>query len=236
MRFRTPKAALESMLAALLAADPECEFFRMNHRVLCELRPEVRNWFAFPFVRHPFGRALSFRSETHSALERYTDRSDFRKCKSACIFKRGYGLVRTHDFDDYCHWLSTSYGADSRANRHVVSQSAMLHAAAGQGRPGDFIGRPESLDADWSRVAKRVGASLPKLLLAHSAVGWETGPEAVKADRAERGVHLAEGNKALLAERYADDLELGGYSPTAEDVVRPRLSMSDATSPTPPRR
>ena len=235
--IRIPKAASESILAALLAADPECELFRMDYGELYELRPEARDWFAFTFIRHPFGRALSFWSELHFAHERYTERSDFQKRKTARILERDYGLAETRDFSAYCRWLRTPYGADACANKHVVSQSAVLRAAAaGRGRPVDFIGRLESLDADWGRVAARVGAPLPGLPLAHSAAGWEAAPEAVKAHRAARGALLTEGDKALLAERYAEDLKLGGYSPTAEDAVRPRPSLAGAAAPASPKR
>ena len=220
--IRIPKTASESTLAAMLGSDPDCRVFKMNYAELYELRPEAREWFTFAFVRHPFERALSFWSEIHFAHERYADRADVQKRRSDYMFERCYGLSETRDFDDYCRWLRTPYAADSCVDRHVASQSALLAAAAGgRGRPLDFIGRMENLDADWRRVAARIGASIPKPPLAHSAVGWEAAPDAVKATRAARAGFLTERNKALLAARYADDLELGGYSPAGPGAGGP---------------
>lgn len=217
--IRIPKTASMSTMAAMLGSDPDCEVFRMNYAEVYELHPEAREWFTFAFVRHPFERALSFWWGIHFAHERYTERADVQKRRSDRVFKRCYGLAETRDFDAYCRWLRTPYAADSCVDRHVASQSALISAAAGaRGRPLDFIGRMENLDADWSWVAARIGASIPKPPLLHSAVGWEAAPETVKAARAARAGLLTERNRALLAARYADDLTLGGYSLTGPSV------------------
>ncbi len=220
--LRLPKAASESILAAMLAADPECEIFRMDYGKIYELRPEAREWFTFAFVRHPFSRALSFWSEIHFAHERYGERADHQKRKTAFVFERRPGLAETRDFDAYCRWLGTPYAADSCADKHIVSQSAPIRSAArGRGRQPDFIGRMESLDADWSRVAARAGLPIPKLPLLHSSVGWDAGPEAAAAAGAARARLLTERNMAVLAARYADDLELGGYAPDGLRAIAP---------------
>ena len=220
--IRLPKTASMSTMAAMLGSDPDCEVFFMNYAEVYKLRPEAREWFTFAFVRHPFERALSFWSEIHFAHERYTERANVQKRRSGLMFERCYGLAETRDFDAYCRWLRTPYAANSCVDRHIASQSALIAAAVrGRGRPLDFIGRMENLDADWSRVAARVGASIPKPPLLHSAVGWKAAPEAVKTARAARAGLLTENNKALLAARYADDLELGDYSPAGPGVGGP---------------
>ena len=226
--IRIPKTASQSTLMAMLASDPDCAVFKMNYAEVYELRPEAREWFTFAFVRHPFERALSCWSEIHFAHERYTERADIQKRRSDYMFERCYSLAETRDFDAYCRWLRTPYAADSCVDRHIASQSSLLAAAAGgRGRPPDFIGRMEDLDADWGRVSARIGASIPKPPLAHSAVDFQALPEAVKAARTARAGLLTERNKALLAARYADDLELGGYSPAG---------LGRAESPPPPPR
>ena len=220
--IRISKTASQSTLAAILSSDPDCEVFRMNYAEVYELRPEAREWFTFTFVRHPFERALSFWSEIHFAHERYAEQAAAQERKRAYMFEGSYGLAETQDFDAYCRWLRTPYAANSQADRHVVSQSALLAAAVrARGRPLDFIGRMESLDGDWRRVAARIDAPTTELPLAHSSIGWKALPEAVQAARSARTRLLSERNKALLAARYADDLELGGYSPAGRPPPPP---------------
>ncbi len=220
--IRIPKAASESIMAAMLGADPDCEVFDTRYAEFYEVRPEAREWFTFGFVRHPFDRALSFWSEIHFAHERYTDRAHVQRRRRDWFFETCYGLAETRDFDAYCRWLRTPYGADRCGNAHIVSYNVWIRAvAAGRGRPPDFIGRVENLDADWSQAAARAGIPVPKPPLVHSAVGWDAAPEEVEKARTARAGLLSKYNKALLAVRYADDLELGGYSPTGLDTVGP---------------
>ena len=80
-------------------------------------------------------------------------------------------------------------------------------------RPLDFVGRLENIDTDFNRVAVSLGMPPPKLLLSNTRAGWLPKPEALKATRAAQESLLTERNRELLATRYADDLELFGYSP-----------------------
>lgn len=215
----TSKVATQSIQAAMLGADPDCEIFDMSAAELHELRPEARDWFSFAFIRHPFDRALSFWWDIHFAHEHYTEQVEWLKRKRAHIFEHWRGLAETRDFDAYCRWLHTPYGSDSCANRHVLSLGPQIRGA--DGRLPDFVGRLEDFAADWDRVAARAGIPIPEPPLLHSLAGWRAPREEVEAARASRAALLTERNKALLAERYAGDLELGGYSPAGLETIGP---------------
>ncbi len=218
--IRIPKAASSSILAGLLASDPECEVFSMTSAEFYALRPEARNWFTFAFVRHPFDRALSFWSEIHFASRVYTSRTSPQMYKRTAKLWRCYGLAETLDFDSYCDWLRTPYAADAYTDRHVASQSKPIgDVTRSRRRPLDFIGRLETWEADWARVAAEVGLSCRTLPLLHSLVDWEATPRDVEIAKAARMSLLTSRNRALLAVRYAADLELGGYSPTRPGTV-----------------
>lgn len=219
--IRITKNASTSILAALLATDPDCVMLRVERGELYERYPEALDWFTFAFLRHPFSRALSFWSDVHYA--RWDPAPLPTKLeKRARKLERCYGLAETVDFDAYCAWLHTPYGADAYTDVHVMSQSVWISAAAeARGRPPDFIGRVEQLDADWAKVVGEIGLPCPHLPVLHSLAGWERSRGDLDTGRAARSLHLTEHNKALLASRYADDLALGGYAPTGLEVVGP---------------
>ncbi len=203
----TPKVASRSILAALTSADPECKVYQMNAVDLCRVRPDVRDWFTFTFVRHPFERALSFWYELHVSPWRYTEgRRRILFQKRADLFDRFYGLADTQEFDAYCEWLNTPYGADQHADEHFVSMESLLRLD--NGRLPDFVGRLESIEADWRSVVARLGMPVPELPFVHSGVGWNAVAEDVQAMRSARTRLLTARNRELLSVRYASDLEI----------------------------
>lgn len=222
--LRVTKSASSSILAALLATDPGCVILRAECGELYARHPEARDWFTFAFLRHPFSRALSFWSEIH-CVRWGPEARRTKPEKRARKLERCYGLAETVDFDAYCAWLHTPYGADAYTDVHVLSQSARISAsAAARGRPLDFIGRVEQLDADWAKVVGEIGLPCPRLPVLNSLAGWECSPGDLDTGRAARSLLLTEPNKALLASRYADDLALGGYAPTGLEMVGPVAS------------
>ncbi len=154
-------------------------------------RPEAREYFRFAFLRHPAERAFSFWADKHTLAR--TDRDAFR------WFIRPYHGLRTGmSFPEFCRWLATPFGADAFADRHWLSQHVQLRDASG--RPPDFLGRAERLDADWRAVCERLGLpprALPRL---------NPRPPALAAEEADPA------SDALLRRRYADDYRLGGYA------------------------
>ena len=69
-----PKVASRSLVTALLDADPDAE--RVRHMTLSEIfamRPEVKDYYSFAFVRHPFDRAFSWYREIFFAHKIYAE-------------------------------------------------------------------------------------------------------------------------------------------------------------------
>lgn len=180
--IRLPKAASSSIMAGLLASDPECEVFGTTSAEFYALRPEARDWFTFAFVRHPFDRALSFWSEIHFASRVYTSRTSPQMYKRAAKLRRCYGLAETLDFDSYCDWLRTPYAADAYTDRHVASLSKPIgDVSRSRRRPLDFIGRVETLEADCP--SRRGGRPCPQDIAAAPFAGRLGGDAARCRDR-----------------------------------------------------
>ena len=212
--FSVPKVASTSLGIALRAVTPDAEtFYQLSAAQLFARRPETRHYYRFAFVRHPFTRALSFHAELHRFAPHYRGNHKFRdkQMRINRAFARFHGLAGTADFDDYCRWLLTPYASDAVADRHFSSQHMQIGAE--DGRLPDFIGHFERLEADFSQVLERLGlpkAALPQL---NTMVGWQSSPAALDAARSISTRQLTAANKALLAARYAEDLNLGGYAP-----------------------
>lgn len=216
-RFRfvwlcNPKAASRSIKTTLLDADPAAEVHEASVSDLYARLPEVRSYYSFAFVRHPFTRALSFHSELHFSPRISTgEQLPIKEAKRRNILARCYGLADTNDFDAYCRWLNTPWGSDAWADRHFLSQHVQIRLD--DRRLPDFVGRYENLDADFRRVASRLGIDAPALPVLNTLAGWRATPETLAAARSAAAARLTEQNKALLRARYAEDLALGGYPP-----------------------
>lgn len=187
-----PKAASRSLIAALMSADPDADLIR--GRTLQEIftaRPEVRHWFRFAFVRHPFARTRSFWADKHSRA--------LRQRKARRYFIDPYhGLEPGMTFDAFCRWLETPFGSDAFADRHWLSQHLHLRDDGEEPLPG-FVGRCERLEEDWREVADRLGfprRGLPRL-----------NPGPLGPRPAVDGAPAA-----ALRRRYAEDFRLLGYS------------------------
>lgn len=210
-----PKAAGRSIIAALRRVTPDAELFvGQSIADIFSQRPEVQDYYSFAFVRHPFARALSLYCELHFSHLRYTDDMQRRhkKEKRRRFFYRMHGLAEATSFDDYCQWLHTPYASDAVADRHILSQHLQLRL--NDGRLPDFIGHFENLDADLQRVAEHLGLPKPALPLLNTMADWQATPTAMQAARSTANAILTQSSKALLATRYATDLELGDYTAT----------------------
>ena len=207
-----PKAASRTIKTVLVAADPAAEIHEASVSAVYARCPEAKRYYSFAFVRHPFARALSFHSELHFAHRTHGGgQRSLKEGKRRGLLHGFHGLARTKDFGEYCRWLNTPYGADACADRHFLSQHVQIRLE--DGRLPDFVGRFERLDADFERVAARLGMTGRALPLLNTIAGWQTTPEALTAARSAAAAHLTERNRALLRARYAADLSLGGYSP-----------------------
>lgn len=207
-----PKVASRSIKTTLLDADPAAEVHEASMSDLYARRPEVRSYYSFAFVRHPFTRALSFHSELHfSSRICAGEQLPVKEAKRRAILARCYGLEGTNDFDAYCRWLNMPWGSDAFADRHFLSQHVQIRLD--DRRLPDFVGRYENLDADFRRVAARLGIDAPALPVLNTLAGWQAPPEALASARSAAEARLTEQNKALLRARYAEDLALYGYPP-----------------------
>ena len=209
-----PKVASRSIMAALLESTPDAEVFRETSATqLFALRPQARSYYCFAFVRHPFTRALSFHAELHSPHSRSAQGAErqAKEEKRRQLFAHVHGLAETASFGDYCRWLHSPYASDAVAERHFLSQHVQLRLA--EGRLPDFIGHFENLDADFNQVAERLGLPKAALPVLNTAAGWRPAPAALRIARSALSGQLTQQCKALLATRYAKDLELGDYSP-----------------------
>ena len=206
------KVASRSLIAALLGVDPNAEIIRNRSMAdIYAVYPEVKNYYSFTFVRHPFYRTLSLYLELWSARQHYTEMFRPRQeRKRQHIFQRFFGLAQVRSFDDYCHWLNTWYGSDSFADRHFLSQHLLIRLDGN--RLPNFVGRFENIQSDLSRIASHLDMPTPTLPRLNTMVGWRVTPESLRIARATTMNLLTERNKTLLRKRYADDFELGGYS------------------------
>ena len=210
-----PKVASRSLIAALRAADPDAEVIRdASAARVYAMHPEARAYFAFAFVRRPAARAYSFHRELRSAhLVNEGAQRLGKERKRSLLFRAYYGLEEADTFEKYCEWLCTPYGSDAFADRHFLSQREHLRLPGG--RLPDFIGRLERIGEDFGAVAERLRMPAPPLPLLNSMAGWEAKPEEAEAARAAMNDCLTPRAEAALRTRYADDYELGGYSPDA---------------------
>ncbi len=210
-----PKVASRSIIAALHSADPDAKtIYNKSISETYALYPEVRDYYSFTFIRHPFDRALSLYSEVHFSPERYegTQSRQRKKEKRQRFFDQCYGLEDASSFDEYCQWLNTLYGSDAFADVHYLSQHLLI--SCDDGRPPDFVGRLENLNEDFRQVAGRVGMPALELPMLNTMAGWRPpSPDVLQTARSAMRAYLTERNRALLSTRYAADLELGGYSP-----------------------
>ncbi len=209
-----PKVASRSIIAALRNVDTDAEI--IDGKGVSDIYaryPEVKDYYSFAFIRHPFDRALSLYSEIHFSPERYQGaQRQHKREKRQGFFDRCYGLAEAGNFDEYCQWLNTPYGSDACADRHYISQHLLI--LGDDRRLPDFIGRLENLSEDLQQVARQVSMPEPKLPMLNTMAGWQPPtPDALQTARSAMRTHLTERNRELLSTRYAADLELGGYSP-----------------------
>lgn len=187
-----PKVASRSIIAALLAADPDAELIRgRTVDQILAARPEVAHYYSFAFVRHPCRRAFSFYADKHTLARRDPDAYRW-------FIEPFHGIRLGMGFGEFCRWLSTSFGSDAFADRHWLSQHRQIRAAGG--RLPDFVGAHERLDADWRILMRRLEIpfrELPRL---------NVSPPAMLPEQ-----HLDAEATTLLKRRYAEDFRLGGY-------------------------
>ena len=181
-----PKVASRSIIAALCAVDSEATV--ISTRTMDDVfarYPEAKGYFTFAFMRDPCERTLS------AYLEKLVRRPAIAEHLDI-LLRRFHGLGEAQDFPAFCRWLNTPFGSDAFADRHWLSQNRQIRIG---GRLPDFVGRYESLDADWREVASRIG--MPHRPLPRLNSRPNTLPEPID-----------DATVALLRSRYAEDFDL----------------------------
>ena len=218
-----PKVASRSIKHALLDADPDAVLIldKSVSEVL-SLLPEARRYTSFAFIRSPLARALSFFAELNAPLERARQRASetappalgheasslhrLQQRKRAQLLARYYGLAEANDLDAFCEWLATPFAADACAERHIRSQHLSVRIEGG--RTADFIGRLETIEDDWQRIAAQLGMDAPPLPMLNTMAGWTAPPADVAVARTELAKRMTQRSAMIIKDRYAEDFAL----------------------------
>ena len=217
-----PKVASRSIKYALLDADPDAVLIRdKSVSEVLSMLPEARRYASFAFIRSPLERALSFFAELNAPLEQALQASeatppapshaapsqrDLQQRKRAQLLARCYGLAEANDVNAFCEWLATPFAADACAERHIRSQHLLVRAEGG--RVADFIGRLETIDDDWRRIATQLGMDAPPLPMLNTMAGWTAPPAEVAAARTALAKRMTPRSAMILKDRYAEDFAL----------------------------
>lgn len=163
-------------------------------------RREFREHFKFAFVRNPWDRLVScYTNKVMDAKETQATEPPFRHVPS----EKGSRLYRGMPFAEF---VETIYEIpDEESNMHFVSQHQVV-CGPGEDRHimADFVGRFENLAADFAVVAERIGGG-KRLELPHKLRS---------ASRRSRPYteFYDDRLRALVYERYRDDVEIFDYS------------------------
>ena len=222
-----PKVASRSIKYALLDADPNAVLIRdKSVSEVLSMLPEARRYASFAFIRSPLERALSFFAELNAPLERARQASeatpghgvpsqhDLQQRKRAQLLARYYGLAEASDVNAFCEWLATPFAADACAERHVRSQHLSIRTE--DGRMADFVGRLETAEDDWQRIAAQLGMDAPPLPMLNTMAGWTAPPAEVAAARTALAKRMTPRSAMILKDRYAEDFAL------EEDILKQR--------------
>jgi len=140
-----------------------------------------RRYFSFAFVRNPFDLVVSLYEYTHQ--------------RERALFEKNGWELRTHQknilensFEDWVLNFSTGNSQSS----YILSESGSILV--------DFIGRTESLDSDIMKLYRLFGVENP-----------ESMPRSNATRRDDYQSYYSDATKAVIAERYVDDLRLFGY-------------------------
>lgn len=148
------------------------------------------DYFKFSFVRNPWARIVScYNSKIADAV----------LGKQARIMSFYKNLKPGMSFSDFVHWLSSDEGADEYADRHWLSQNELLCDKNGA-LHCDFVGRYENLEEDLNTLSEKLGFPMPELK--------QKGFISQKKDYREL---YDEDTQAIIAKRYAKDIELFNY-------------------------
>lgn len=156
---------------------------------------ETPQLYAFAFVRNPWDRLVScYRDKIGGEVTDFTHFGDSGVARCLERFDVFYAGMR---FDDFARAVAEI--PDSEADEHFRSQAVYLTDAENR-LVVDFVGRYETLQADFARLADHL--ELPVSAL----------PDLQRAPSRNYTDFYTSATQALVAQRYARDVALFNYS------------------------
>lgn len=153
---------------------------------------EENDYFVFSFVRNPFARLVSVHKNLYLATNK--DADQIYDIYAFGLLSRHKGLDK--DFKKFAIWVCRI--PDAFAERHFISQHAILHTKEGKSK-ANFVGKMEEMDKAWPQVQQRTG--LPALPHHNRTKKYvEEWMDYYDSDLAKR-----------VYERYKEDIEVYGY-------------------------
>lgn len=208
--IQTPKVACSSIktaLAPLLGIDGEAQIREDGttaiHKAIGQagetvaksefVQRDYSDYFKFAFKRSPYDRVLS------CYLQKCTPGTRGKPHPARYTTPEGneIGLYKGMSFAEFVEVISQIPDAD--ADVHYRSQVVNLYRADGVLIP-DYVGRFETLEQDFAHVMREIGreARLPHLTRSPAS--------------AKQGEYYDDRLRVLVAERFAADFKLLGYS------------------------
>ncbi|GAA2134086.1 sulfotransferase family 2 domain-containing protein [Nocardioides bigeumensis] len=157
-----------------------------------KVRPELRDYFVFGFVRNPWARMWSWYSMVQRRREAVEAGSEFMTEK---LGRNQFWAKVMTDFPDFETFVLQ--GSDE-VKRLRTPQVRYLRAP---GRRADFVGKTENLEADVREVFGRLGLSLPGEIPRNNA-----GPPD------DYRTHYTPVARERVAELFDQDVRAFGYS------------------------
>lgn len=199
-----PKVASRSILVALRKQEFETDTERKSLAALFEEGIVDESYTVFSFVRNPWSR---IRSTWTNKIE--TVDPDVQKQ----ILNNYPGLetgMPFRDFLEYVRWAKG--GGDIYGDRHWTSQHPQLELPEGlEDKVRLRIGRLESLDEDFGKIIEEIGLDPIPLATLNSRHGKSATKEAIDHAHSHRE-HFDDGMIEMVADRYARDIDIYGYS------------------------
>lgn len=166
------------------------------HKEIGKLPPHLKGFFKFSFVRDPFSRLVS------CYMEKVVNKRQTGEAFRASAFQT---LPTSINFEEFVR--RTTKIPDRWANHHFKSQYSILFQ---RGQPLlDWVGRFESLQDDWERLASRF--DLNRELESHLV----TRGSLYEDHRSFYTKELAE----LVYKRYRRDFEAFGYTSAYQELL-----------------
>ena len=145
-----PKTAGNSVRAAL--SNKLEGLIDIGHSTVQHQKLSDDRYFSFCFVRHPLTRL-------RSAFYHLVDVKSFGGAQTNQFHAKREALRQRYGDDFLAFIVDRGYAKYDIA--HLYPQTYWTHS--GRRQVVDFIGRLESIDLDWQRLSKALGADLPQL-------------------------------------------------------------------------